>query len=173
MTISILFITLALIALIWQISLLISAFSGAPTVYAKEKIIKKAFEMAYLKSGQVVIDLGCGNARSLIIAAKEFGAKGIGIEISPFYFILAKLNVALHHQTKNIKIYYGNILKYENLINKADLIYVYLLEKLLAKIEPIIFKNLKRNASVVSLTFNFTGRKPLKKNTSPKIYIYK
>lgn len=173
MTLQYLFIILGLFLFFWYASLLISAFSGAPTVYQKESTIIKAFEVVELKKNQVVLDLGCGNARSLIIASKQFGAKGIGVEVSPFYFIMACLNVLMSGQSKNTKIYWGNLFKYKKLIKKADVIYLFLHEKIMLKIEPLIFENLNSKAKIVSVTFEFEKNKAIKKLKNPNIFIYK
>lgn len=173
MLLDIIFLTIALILFIWIISLLLSVIFGAPTVYAKDLIIKEAFKLANLKPNQTVLDLGCGNARSLVIAAKEFRAKGIGIEISPFYFLLAKLNILIKGENKNIKIYYGNILHQEKLIQKVDLVYLYLFEGLLEKLEPSCFKNLKKGAIIASVAFKFKKHHPYLTNQNPKINLYK
>jgi SAM-dependent methyltransferase len=152
---------------------MISVISGTPTVYAQDLAIKKAFELAKLKPRQTVLDLGCGNARSLIIAAKKFRAKGIGVEISPFYFLLAKLNILIKGEDKNIKIYYGNILNQEKLVQEADLVYLYLFEELLEKLEPILFKTLQQEATIVSVAFKFKRHKPYLTSQNPRINLYK
>lgn len=116
--------------------------------------------MAKLKNGETVLDLGCGNATSLIIAASEFGARGIGVERSPFYYLLSKLNVLLHGQRKNIQIIFGDFKKAQKQLNNTDVVYLYLLNSALASIEEWFFANLKKGARVVSLAFSFAKHKP-------------
>jgi len=169
---TILFSLLALFLLIWNISLLVSVIYGAPTVYASNKTILQAFKLAGLKSGQTVVDLGCGNARALIIASKHFNAKGIGIEISPFYFCLAKLNVLLNRRSDDIKIVYGNLRNSKKLIPQADIVYLYLFGKIVKEIESDIFGNAKKGSKIISLGFEFINHKHSISSHKPLILIY-
>jgi len=170
MTISLIFLALALGLLFWQISLFISALSGAPTVYAKSDTIRKALRAAQLKAGQTILDLGCGNARTLIIASREFGARAIGVEISPFYYLLAKINVLLNRQ--KIPIYYGNIKKFAPNIKKADLIYLFLMDKLIATIAGDVIKHKKSSAKIISISFPLPSLRPAQPSRPPEFYIY-
>jgi len=52
-----------------------------PFVPTPEKVIREMLKLAGVKPGETIYDLGCGDGRILIIAAKEFGAKAVGIEI--------------------------------------------------------------------------------------------
>lgn len=170
---NILFLIVVLGALLWQASLLIAIIAGAPTVYAKNQVIIKAFKGVGLQKGQLVVDLGCGNARSLIIAAQKFGAKGIGVEISPFYYVLAKINVLIQGESKNIKINYGNLRNYRENIKVADVVFLYLYDKIVYQIESWIFEQTKPHSSIVSLAFPFKNHRTTRIESKPPIYIYK
>lgn len=154
---------------------------GAPSVYSNDQAIRDAFKLAGLKSGQCVVDLGCGNAKSLIIAAKEFGAQGIGVERSPYCFLQAKFRVWQSSESKNIKIYFGNFSRLEKELRKADVVYLYLLNSILVKIESWLFSNLQPEAKVVSLAFEFLKRQPaqaaqtinLGRKTTIRLYLKK
>jgi len=172
MAVSMFFLIFTLAILFWQISLIVAVIYGAPTIYSKEKVIIKAFESVGLKNGQLVADLGCGNARSLIIATKKFGAKGIGIEISPFYYFLAKINVLLHGETKNIKIKFGNFRNCQKDIQNADVVFLYLFDKIMGKIEPWIFKSAKPHSKIISLAFPFENHQGVLVKAESPIYLY-
>jgi SAM-dependent methyltransferase len=173
MTISIIFIIIVATLFVWNISLIISAIYGAPTVYAKQENIAKAFQLAGLTQGKTVLDIGCGNARSLIIASRTFKASGIGIEISPFYYCLAKLNVFIAGQSKNIKIYFGDIKRHSGLYKEADVIFIYLLEKLMSQIETEVFAKAKPKTKIVTIAFEFKKHEPYKTTDSPRLFLYK
>jgi len=157
--VNIVFAALATILLFWTISLLISAFAGAPSVFAENKAIDEAFKLAKLQKDELVVDLGCGDAKSLILAARKFSARGLGVEISPFYFLKAKLKVLLSGQSKKIKIVFGNFKKIERELKSADLLYLYLWENLLQKNEEWIFQSINPKARIVSLSFPFAKHK--------------
>lgn len=176
---SIIFIVLISAVAFWQACLLFAAIFGAPTVYANSKAIIDAFELAGLKNGQLVVDLGCGNARSLIIAAKKFGARGVGVDYSPYCYLKSKLNVALAGQNQNIKIIFGDFRAAEQYLRKADVVYLYLLNSGLAKMETWFFEAISPKTNVVVLAFHFAERKPAKttsttnlgRKTEVKLYI--
>lgn len=168
-----LFLAFLAILFLWILSLVISVtFGGAPTVYTSRKTIREALKLAGAKKGELITDLGCGNARNLITASKEFGLKGIGIEISPFYYILARINVIIRKENQNIRIYFGDFKRYKKIINKSDLIYVYLFPKINSKIEKFIFNNLKPKARIVSLAFPFPNHKTYKQLKNLALYLY-
>lgn len=145
----------------WQGSLLFVAVFGTPTVYAFDQAIVDAFKLAKLKKGELVVDLGCGNAKSLIIAVKEFGARGVGVEISPYCFLKSRWNVFISGESRNIKIIFGDFKKAGKYLKRADVVYLYLLNKVLESIEPWFFDHVNNNARVVSLSFTFEKNKPL------------
>lgn len=154
------FISLVLLVVaFWQVCLIYAQILGAPSVYANKNAIIDACRLAGLKKGETLVDLGCGDGRSLIIAVREFGAKGIGIERSPYCYLKSKLNVFLSGQ-KNIKILFGDIQKYDREVSNADVIYVYLLNSVLKKIEDWIFSTMGSDTKIVSLAFKFPNRKP-------------
>jgi SAM-dependent methyltransferase len=149
--------------LLWQLILLITSIFTSPTVYAYDNAIEDSLKLAGLKKGELVVDLGCGNAKSLIIASKKFGAKGVGVEISPYCYLLAKWRVFAHGERKNIKIIFGDFKKAERYLTKADVVYLYLLNATLKKIERWFFASIGKNTRVVSLAFEFPNKKPVKK----------
>lgn len=157
---------LALGVLFWQLNLLLTAIFGSPIVYANSQAIIDAYKLAELKKGELIVDLGCGNAKSLIIAARKFGAKGVGVDISLYCYLKSRLNVTLAGQNKNIKIIWGDFNKAEPYLKKADVVYLYLLNSTLKKIEPWFFKSISKNARVVSLAFVFLKHRPMKSVTT-------
>ena len=153
---------IALAVIFWEGCLLFSIILLAPTVYTNEQAIIDALTLAGLKKGERIMDLGCGNAISLIVAARKFGASGIGVDISPYCVIASRLNVYRAGQKQNIKIVLGDVKKIETDLQKADVVYLYLLEPGLRKIESWFFRNLKKGARVVSMSFKFSAHEPIK-----------
>lgn len=161
LVILILFLIIAFLILFWQLNLLYVAVLGTPIVYASDKAIIDVFKLAGLKKDNLVVDLGCGNGKSLIIAIKKFGAKGVGIDLSLYCYLKSKLNVFLAGETKNIKVIWGDFKKAEPHLKKADVVYIYLLNSVLKKIEPWFFKSISKKTRVVSLSFKFVTHKPI------------
>jgi SAM-dependent methyltransferase len=161
--VQIIILVILLIVAFWQASLIFAQVLGAPSVYANEKAMLDSFELADLKKDQLVVDLGCGNGKSLILAAKKFGTRGIGVERSPYCYLLAKSKVYFSGQSNQINIVYGDFQKVEKDLKKADLVYVYLLNSVLSKIEKWLFQNISEKTKVVSLAFVFPNKKEIKK----------
>lgn len=149
-----------LYVLFWQASLLIAVMTGVPIVYANKSAIIDALRLAGVKKGDLIVDLGCGDGRSLILAAKHFGAHGIGVDRATHSYLYSKINVFLSGQ-KGIRIIKGDFSAAENELKKADFVYVYLLENCLDRIEPWLFDNLKPSAKIISMAFRFKDRKPI------------
>jgi len=160
-----------------QSSNLISAIFGSPAVMMDKKVIVGALKLANLKKGDIFYDLGCGNGQVLIEAAK-MGAKATGFEISPYYYLLSKIRVFFWKSfnilrclqafriKSHIEIRFMNIKKAD--LSKADVIYCYLLPKILNEI------NFRKNQRVVSIGFPVRKLKPIKTKIfkSHPIFIY-
>lgn len=153
MWILVILIILTLTILLWQISNLISVFFGCPYVKTNRDTIKKALKLANIKKNDVFYDLGCGNG-DVIIEATKMGAKCVGYEISPYYYILSKIRTS---RNKNIEIRFRNIKNVD--LKYADVIYCYLLPKFLEKLSPKFQNELKPSARLISIGF------PIKNST--------
>lgn len=160
-----------LLTLFWLINLFYAQIFGAPSVFASNQAVKDALALAIMKNGQTLIDLGCGDGRSLILASKIYGAKGIGIERSPYCYLKSRFNVWQAKESKNIKILFGDFRKFENEIKKADIIYIYLLNSVLAQMEDWIFKTIEPKTKIVSLAFIFPNHEPLAKKETRNLGI--
>lgn len=154
--------------LFWQASNIVSVIFGSPYVMADKKIICQALKLTGLKKDEIFYDLGCGNGDVLIEAAK-IGAEARGYEISPLFYLWARLRTAKY---SNIKIDYQNIFKAD--LAKADVIYCYLWPKMLEKLASKFKGELKTGSRIVSVGFPI---KALKNGTeyhinSRKVFIY-
>lgn len=152
----------SLFIVFWLISLIFAQLFGAPTVHSSRQAVMDTLKLSDLKKDELIVDLGCGSARVLIMAAKEFGAKGVGIDRSPFCYLISKFNVFLAGQQKRVKIYFGSFEKNEKYLNKADVVYLYLLNSVNRKIEDWLFRNVPAEARIVSLSFDFERHRPKK-----------
>jgi SAM-dependent methyltransferase len=144
---------IALIILLWQISNFISVFFGCPYVKTKKDTVRKVLKLAAIKKGDIFYDLGSGNG-DVLIEASKLGAKCIGYEISPYYYIVSKLRTM---RFKNIDVRFQNINDID--LQKADIVYVYLIPKFLKKLSPKFQRELKPGAKIISIGF------PIKNST--------
>ena len=93
------------------------------------KKARKMLKIAKLRKNEMFYDLGCGDGRFVIIAAKEFNANAAGIEIDPFRYSIAKL--LSFFLAQDAKIRFGNYLNYD--FSDADVIALFLKPKPMAK----------------------------------------
>jgi len=144
----------------------------SPWWRTSDKNIRRALKLAGVKSSDVVYDLGSGDGRSLIIAAKEFKAHAVGIEIDPLRFYLSKLLIKLSGLSNKIKLRRENFLKSD--FSDATVVFVYLVPKALERLRPKLLKELKRGTRIVSVKYEIDL--PLVKvisHGSNKIRLYK
>jgi len=143
----------------WVGSHLFSSIFYVPAVDASKQAIGDALKFSELKKGEIFIDLGSGSGKVVILANKKFEVRAFGFEISPFPYLLSKIKTL---GNRNVKIYRGDFKKAEKLLKKADVVYLYLLNSVLDKIENWLFDSISPKTRVVSLSFKFKNHKPLK-----------
>lgn len=132
----------------------------APWWRTRKKTAEAAFKMAGVKKGNVVYELGSGEATALVVASNKFGAKGVGVEIDPPRYYLSKLTIWRNGLGDKITIIRGDLFKQD--LSDADMIYVYLVPKTLEKLIPKFKKELKKGTKIVSYKYNIDL--PLKKH---------
>jgi precorrin-6B methylase 2 len=120
-------------------------------------VVAKMLETAGVKKGDVVYDLGCGDARILVTAAKKYGCRGIGYEIHPGRFQLAKDNVKKNGVEELVEIRKQDI--FEADLSGATVITLYLLPELNLRLVPQMEK-MKPGSRIVSHEYDMEGITP-------------
>jgi ubiquinone/menaquinone biosynthesis C-methylase UbiE len=133
-----------------MISLIYSAIHGSFYVATKQKVIDEFLKQARLKKGQYLLELGSGDGRVLRTAAKRYGVVGKGIDINPSLNSIANY-LAKRAGLKGITFVKENVLKTD--FKKADVIYIFLMPKLIAKFEKRLLKEAKKNTLIISHGF--------------------
>ncbi len=136
------------------------ARSLAPFVPSPQPIVERMLSAANLKPGETLFDLGCGDGRVLITAAKKFGAKAVGIELSPKLVEAANEEIKANHLEDQVKVIQGDLLEAD--LSSADVVTIYLLTHSNDKLRPNLEKYLKHGARVVSHDFQVRGWKPIR-----------
>lgn len=162
-----------LLAMLVLVSLLGFGLFGVPWVPTRSKIGQKMFELAELKSGETVIDFGCGDGSLLLTAVRDFGAaKGIGYEIHPGLRWFGQLRAKLVGLSDKIDLRGGSFFKAE--LPRAEVVATYLFPETQIKLEPLLKKYYPSGTRVVSRTFKYPTL-PLIKTAEArgeKIYLY-
>lgn len=111
-------------------------------------------KLAKVSKKDTVYELGSGNATALIIAAKEFGAKGVGIEIDPLRVSVSKLMISRNKLQNQVEIKKKNFFDVD--ISSATVIFVYLVPKALERLKPKFLKELKPGTRIVSYRYKIS-----------------
>ena len=122
-----------------------------------KKHIRSMLQMAELKPGELVYDLGCGDGRVLIIAAQEFGARGVGIEVDPLRFRVARWRVKRAGLEDKIELVQGTFNQQD--LSPADVVTLYLVQQMINRVAPKLVRELRPGARLVSNTFIVPGLK--------------
>ena len=143
---------------------------GAPWVPTPYKTINKMLKLAKVKPGDIVYDLGSGDGRVIIEAARSFGAKAVGIEIDPLRFMWTKARIFLLGLSNNVNVLLGNFFNID--ISDADVVTIYLLQGTNVKLIDKFIRELRPGTRIVSNTFTLPELKIINHDEKSKIYVY-
>ena len=126
---------------------------GAPWVPTRMKKVRKMLEMANIQPDEVVYDLGCGDGRVIVIAARKFKARAVGVEIDFGRYLWCQFLVTILGLRKKVKVIRGDLFKQD--LSQADVIFCYLLQSTNNRLEDKLIDELQPTTRVVSNTFMF------------------
>lgn len=121
--------------------------------------VEKMLEMAEIKEGDLVYDLGCGDGRIVVTAAKKYGVKAVGVDIDPQRIEESLNNVRSNKVEHLVTIKQADIFELD--LSEADVVTLYLLPSLNVKLMPQLRK-LKPGSRIVSFDFDMRGARPVK-----------
>lgn len=131
-----------------------------PYVPSTERAVEEMLKLAEVKKTDIVYDLGCGDGRIVIAAAKIYGARGVGIDINPERIKEAREN-ARRAGVEHLVRFEENDLFVAN-IREATVVTLFLLPQVNLKLKPRLLSELKPGTRVVSNTFDMGDWKPVK-----------
>jgi SAM-dependent methyltransferase len=121
-------------------------------------VVQEMLKMAKVHPGDIVYDLGCGDGRTVIAAAKDFGARAVGIDINPVRIQESQDNAKAAGVTDRVT--FRNEDLFEADIKEATVVTLYLLPSLNLKLRPKLWKDLKPGTRIVSHDFDMGEWKP-------------
>ena len=134
----------------------------APVYPSPQSVVDQMLSLAQVRPGELVYDLGCGDGRIVIAAAQKFKARAVGIEIRREVYERTLAKVASLGLSDQVQIVNANVLQYD--LSPADVVTLYLLTSSNERLKPILLKDLKPTARVVSHDFEIRGWKPVSVN---------
>ncbi len=127
----------------------------APWVPTPEEVVDTMLRLADVGPKDVVYDLGCGDGRIVIAAAKQFGARGVGIDIEPELLQEAREAARKAGVSRRVKFFNQDL--FQAKIAGATVVTLYLFTKMNERLKPRLLKELKPGSRVVAYQFNGMG----------------
>lgn len=158
-----LFIIEVIVLLAIFIPTIIAFFTGAPWVPTPLPRVKRMLELAEIKAGDRIYDLGCGDGRIPHMAAEQYGADAVGIELSPIMYAWARIRNRLLHSKSQIYLKDFRAIDYSN----AKALVFYLLPDILKIMRPKFERELAPGTKIVSYAFEIEGWTPV--YTEPRV----
>ncbi len=131
----------------------------APSVGSPENAVEKMLEAANLKPGETLYDLGCGDGRILVRAAKKYKVRAVGIEISSALAAKAAQDVKKKGLADRVKIIHGDFMKTD--LSAANVVTLYLAPAANDTLRPNLERELKPKTRVVSYDYPIEGWTPI------------
>lgn len=112
------------------------------------EIVDRMLDVAKVRAGDVVYDLGCGDGRMVIAAAKKFGTRGVGVDLDPARIREARANAKQAGVDGLVTFQVADMFQTD--IREATVVMLYLLPELNRRLKPKLFAELRPGARVVS-----------------------
>ena len=141
-----------------------------PYVPTSQKVVEAMLELAKVQKNDVVYDLGCGDGRIVVTAAKKYGAKGTGVDIDPNRIEEANENARKANVTDKVKFIEGNLFDMD--FSDATVVTLYLLPSVNERLKPQLLKQLKPGTRIVSHAFDMGDWEPEKTITVDNSTLY-
>lgn len=123
-----------------------------------DEVVEAMLQVAKVTKNDVVYDLGTGDGRIPVTAARKYGARGVGIDIDPQRIKEATENVQKSGVADRVRIVQGDL--FEANISEATVVTLYLLPSLNVKLMPKLMKDLRPGTRIVSHAFDMGDWKP-------------
>jgi SAM-dependent methyltransferase len=150
--------------------LVIAFVTGAPYVPSTPRVSKRMIDLAHIKKGERVYDLGSGDGRLLFLSA-QLGANAYGIEINPYLVLFTWIKALGSPLRSRIHVSCKSFWSAD--ITQAQVVFVYLLPWRMEKLERYLLASLKPGTRVVSNSFVFPHLPLVDKDEKEHIYVFK
>lgn len=150
---------LFLVILAVVVTMLLHLWLRVPYVPTPMPVVRAMIAAAELRGDEVVYDLGAGDARLLVEAVRRFpGIRAVGLEFVPTIWLLGKIRILL----AGAKVRWKLVDAFKEDVSDADVIFLYLTPRLLARLAERFDRQLRPGTRVVSHAFRFPGREPVR-----------
>ncbi len=156
-----------LVLLAWALTWFVGA-QWFPTPVRK---IDRMFELAGLRPGELVYDLGCGDGRVALRAWRRWGARAVGVDINPFWVTICQFKARLLGAHRMVEFRLGNIFDID--VAPADVVTLYLLQRTNERLQDRLASTLRPDARVASHKFTMPGWKLVGADETERVRVYR
>lgn len=136
------------LSLVSLLSAYIANYFGGMWVPSSFGTVRNMLALADLKPGQRVVDLGAGDGRVVIMAARQFEARAVGVEIDPLRCLLANGFILLLGLRHRAWVHYGDVFTFD--LTGADVVVIYLKKAANNRLRPRLVEQLRPGVKVIS-----------------------
>ncbi len=122
-------------------------------------VVQAMLDAAELQPGELLVDLGSGDGRIILLAARDFDARAVGYELDDALVKSSRRKIAEMKIEDRAEIRQQDLFTAD--LAEADVVTLYLLPRAMARLEPILQKSLKKSARVIAHDFAFPNWKPV------------
>jgi SAM-dependent methyltransferase len=150
--------------LLWTVAL------GAGWEPTSRRKVRKMLEMCGAGPSDVVYDLGSGDGRIIVEAARRFHARAVGVEADPIRVFFSRLAVAALHLKGQVKVVWGNFFHTD--LRDATIVTLFLSQGANRRLKSKLMSELRPGAKVVSYVWTFEGWTPVSRDMDDKLSLY-
>jgi SAM-dependent methyltransferase len=157
--------TLAIVSILWP------GLRGAPWYPTSLRTVRKMLDLAKVGPGDRIYDLGCGDGRTLVTAARRYRAQAVGIEIDPLRYVWCQTLITILGLRDRVRVVYGDFFAQD--LSEADVVTCYLLDSTNRKLQKKLLSELDPDARVVSHMFAFPELHLVHYDKQDQLYLYR
>lgn len=134
------------------------SLAPVPFITTPDEVVMRMLQMAGTGTSDLVVDLGSGDGRIVIAAARSFGARGLGIELDGELVEKSRAHARNAGVADRVSFAHGDVLAAD--LSQATVVTVYLLPGLIDRLQPRFLEQLRPGTRIVSHAFRMTGWPP-------------
>ncbi len=161
------FLGASLLLILW---VYLPIFWGAPWIPGSPAMINRMLALAEVKPGQTVVDLGAGDGRVVILAARKYRARAVGVEIDPLRWIIANALILALGLRGRASVRLGDLRRFP--LEGADVVTLFLMQGTNQTIKESLARALRPGAKVVSHLFSMSGWTPVAIDERHALFVY-
>ena len=145
-------------------------YPEVPYVPTENTVVTAMLKLAGVAGNDTVYDLGCGDGRIVVTAARDFHARGVGVDIDPKRIQEAQANAKRNNVESQVRFEENDLFNAD--IHNATVVTLYLLPSVNLRLRPKLLKELKPGTRIVSHSFDMGDWKPEKQEQVDGQWIY-